>query len=421
MRLILFCCGFFLFANCALGDEKATDLEEIRFQYPEEDAIIPTSVVRTDDEGNVVVHRLKHPQRSALVEGYYFGLGYKWDAGFGEAVVLRIRVEEVIEDDQARLTVDRSAIGHLKTNTLLLLFRPIGSTTQTMKIIPAAAPLTRESEPAPIEGMKAEQVRDLHESKQNLKEIGVALHRFHEPWACFPPAVLIGPDGKPWHSWRVLLLPYLKQKDLYKDLYERYRFDEPWNGPNNKKLISEMPDEYHDPVHGEKPEKGYTSYAAVVGPDAGFLTAKFNGRPEDVGFAFKEGASIRSFVDGPSKTVMVGLVSQEVKIPWTKPEDIELGENIPSIGGKEGFAAPYQAKAGTAGVFLFADGRVTTIRTDIEKDLWRNLLRRNDRQIVASPPSLGEEARNKERIRMIEYRKTDKGPQAVLKTFPKKE
>ena len=418
MRMTLFCTAFFLLTVSAFGDEKAADLEDIRFQYPEENAIIPTSVVRADNEGNVIVRRLNYHQRPALVEGYYFGLGHKWNEGFGETVVLRIRVEEVIEDDQAHLTVDRSAIGHLKSDTLLLLFRPIGSTTRTMKRIPAVAPLAWERESAPVEGMPMEQVRLLQKSKDNLKEIVAACHRFHEFWGGFPPAVLIGPDGKAWHSWRVLILPYLKRKDRYTDLYERYRFDEPWNGPNNIKLIPEIPDEYHDSVYGEKSEKGITNYAAVVGPDAAFVKAKFDGKSEKIGFAFKEGTSVRSFLDGTSTTVMVGTISPELEIPWTKPEDIEFGERLPTIGGKNGFAAPYEAKAGKAGVFSFADGGLRTIRTDVDKEQWRKLLRRNDGQKAAFPPSLDDAARNRQYTRVLQYGKTAAGPVAVIKTFP---
>lgn len=418
MRVTWLCCGFFFLNILTLEGEETTRAGDLRFQYPPEDAFIRSEIEGFDSEGNVTVRVLKR-QRIALVEGYYIGLVYKEDAGFVQEVLLRARVEEVLEDNRAQVMIDRSAIGHLKTKSLLSLFRPIGSATKTIDRVPAAAPLAWEFEPAPIEGMAMEQLQKLHESSQHLKAIGAAIHRFHDPWNRYPPAVLIGPDGKPWHSWRVLILPYLKEKDLYKNLYESYRFDEPWDGPNNKNLIAEMPEEFHDPVHGAKSEKGYTSYVAVVGPDAGFVKAKFSGKAESLGYALQEGRAFRDFLDGASKTVMIGSVSPDLEIPWTKPEDFELGEQIPSIGGERGFAALYEAKAGRAGVFLFADGSVTTIRTDIETQHWRNLLQRNDRQSVDLPPSFDEAARNAERIRVLEYRTTDAGPQAVLRMVPK--
>ena len=70
--------------------------------------------------------------------------------------------------------------------------------------------------------------------------IGKALVEYHADKGHFPPAYVLGQDGRPAHSWRVLLLPYLG----YEDLYSRYNFSEPWNGPNNRLLADEMPVEY---------------------------------------------------------------------------------------------------------------------------------------------------------------------------------
>ena len=79
--------------------------------------------------------------------------------------------------------------------------------------------------------------------KNNLKQIGLALHNYHDRYQSFPPAFVADENGKPMHSWRVLLLPYLDQADLY----ARYNFNEPWNGPNNLKLGDEIPEVYGCP------------------------------------------------------------------------------------------------------------------------------------------------------------------------------
>lgn len=78
----------------------------------------------------------------------------------------------------------------------------------------------------------------------------------------YPPAYQLGPDGTPWHSWRVLLLPYIEQDSLFK----QYRFDEPWNGPNNNQLADHMPRTYA--FHNKhKPGLTTTNYLAVVGKE----------------------------------------------------------------------------------------------------------------------------------------------------------
>ena len=54
-----------------------------------------------------------------------------------------------------------------------------------------------------------------------LKQIGIAMQNYHDVYKQFPPAVLIGPDGKTPYSWRVALLPFLGKQDLY----NRYKKD----------------------------------------------------------------------------------------------------------------------------------------------------------------------------------------------------
>jgi translation elongation factor EF-Tu-like GTPase len=61
----------------------------------------------------------------------------------------------------------------------------------------------------------------------------LAVANYHETYGCFPPAYVADRDGKPMHSWRVLILPFLEQQELY----HAYNFAEPWDGPNNRKLM----------------------------------------------------------------------------------------------------------------------------------------------------------------------------------------
>ena len=64
----------------------------------------------------------------------------------------------------------------------------------------------------------------------NLKQIAAAVLSYHEAYGCFPPACLCDENGKPMHSWRVLILPFMDRDDVYK----KYSFKERWNGPNNR-------------------------------------------------------------------------------------------------------------------------------------------------------------------------------------------
>lgn len=67
----------------------------------------------------------------------------------------------------------------------------------------------------------------------------MAVVNYESQYGSLPPAYVLGPDGRPWHSWRVLILEFFNS-----DLYEEYRFSEPWDGPNNRKLAERMPSLY---------------------------------------------------------------------------------------------------------------------------------------------------------------------------------
>ena len=63
------------------------------------------------------------------------------------------------------------------------------------------------------------------------------MHNYHDTHGQFPPAVVVGPDSKTPHSWRVELLPFLDQDALFKE----YRLNEPWDSEANKKVLAQSP------------------------------------------------------------------------------------------------------------------------------------------------------------------------------------
>src|SRR6266704_588138 len=59
----------------------------------------------------------------------------------------------------------------------------------------------------------------------NIRNIALALHNYASLNGSLPPAYIADANGRPMHSWRVLILPYVDRSDIY----AAYRFDEPWN------------------------------------------------------------------------------------------------------------------------------------------------------------------------------------------------
>ncbi len=139
----------------------------------------------------------------------------------------------------------------------------------------------------------------------NLCQVKLALHNYHETYGTLPPAYVADAAGRPMHSWRVLILPFLEQQSLY----ARYNFAEPWDGPNNIKLLNSMPSILACPSRFSENPTNLTSYVAIAGPGTMFPGAG------SVKFA--------DVTDGLPDTLMVVEVAN-VDIPWTAPVDLDI-------------------------------------------------------------------------------------------------
>lgn len=99
----------------------------------------------------------------------------------------------------------------------------------------------------------------------NLTCISIAMHQYHEKYGHFPPAFRTNSAGVPTHSWRALLLEFLDFST-----FQRYSFDEPWDGPNNRQLESMRPNCFACPADGLTKDNYQTNYFVVVGPNTVF-------------------------------------------------------------------------------------------------------------------------------------------------------
>jgi prepilin-type processing-associated H-X9-DG protein len=194
----------------------------------------------------------------------------------------------------------------------------------------------------------------------NLQDIGLAIHRYHAAARQLPPADIGDEQGNPLLSWRVLLLPFLREDELF----EEFHLDEPWDSPHNKGLLERMP-----PVYSERDQGwgaiGLTRYQVFVGP----------------GTLFEPKAVVRlaDVDDGKDNTLMVVEASDPV--PWTKPADLVFGPGkpLPRLGGihSGGVSA------------LFADGGVRFLKQSIaERDLHAIITRNGGEPVEEDAMSL---------------------------------
>ncbi|MSR31743.1 MAG: DUF1559 domain-containing protein [Gemmataceae bacterium] len=190
------------------------------------------------------------------------------------------------------------------------------------------------------------------QSMNNLKQIALAMHNYNDVYQGFPSAAICDANGKPLLSWRVAILPFIDQDNLYK----QFKLDEPWDSPNNKKLIAIMPKVYFHPELNQQGDTK-THYRIFYGNGAAFeLTKK---------------TQLAKIPDGTSNTIMAVEAADSVE--WTKPEEFPFDPkgNLPKMANVNG---GFNAS--------LCDGSVRFISANIQEKILKLLIQGNDGQVI---------------------------------------
>ncbi len=212
--------------------------------------------------------------------------------------------------------------------------------------------------------------RNMALSRLNLKKLTLAMYAYAEVnKGHLPPPALINKDGKAVLSWRVLLLPYLGERELY----EQFTLSEPWDGPHNKKLLSKMPAVFAPP--GIKTRQPFSTFYQVFvspKPKDGRKGAEVGGQlGVEIQAAFVQGQPQgypAHFPDGLANTILI--VEAGEAVPWTKPEDLpyDADKPLPELGGL--FPGIFHA--------VFASGDVHTLMKKFNESNLRRFITSND-------------------------------------------
>ncbi len=188
----------------------------------------------------------------------------------------------------------------------------------------------------------------------NMERIGMALQAYSDANGAYPPAYIADENGKPMHSWRVLILPYLGHGRTY----EKYNFDEPWDSPGNLRVTKSMPDVFACPHNPATRKNSETNYMVVMGSKTMF--------PGDQSVSFVD------ITDGLADTIMV-VETTAAGVTWTKPEDLDF--NKMSFSANTGSTADMGSPHAPNGAHvLLADGTVVYLTDEITTQTVQEML-----------------------------------------------
>lgn len=142
-------------------------------------------------------------------------------------------------------------------------------------------------------------------SMNNLKQIMLAMHNYHDTYKKMPQDSR-DEDGKPLLSWRVHILPFIDQQALY----QKFKLDEPWDSEHNLPLSKVMPVTYLSPHSPELASEGKTRYVTPLGEG---LPASVEGELD-----------FRDITDGLSNTLAIVEAPEDKAVIWSKPDDLEV-------------------------------------------------------------------------------------------------
>lgn len=217
-----------------------------------------------------------------------------------------------------------------------------------------------------VKGLRVEDVRqssapsvqngsdDLIAAERHIEQIAQAFVKFREALSSKPPLKL----GSRRLSWRVYLLPFLGEKELY----DKFHLDEPWDSDHNLNLIFEAP-----AVFGYGASPGRSRFLMpIVGADQNSSTTIAN-------------YSLR-LKDDPGLTTFVYFAAPHIAGYWTQPDERTLDELNAhrSLGwnGQDNLLAATVA------------GKSVTLPGDLHSTKWRAITSYNGNEIFSLEEAL---------------------------------
>ena len=181
----------------------------------------------------------------------------------------------------------------------------------------------------------------------NLEKIASAMNAYAADHGTYPAPMTVDSKGTPLHSWRVLLLPYLGEEDLY----DRINLKLPWNHAENMMVM-----QYSAPMVYQHPSSNNNGYGS--GPAYFLITG--------TGTLFPASGPLApaDVTDDVTQTLLV-IEGAPVTTPmsWAEPVDLPFAMMTGRLAGNPGNEPGGLLEGGVAAVTV--DGRGHFIRDAI--------------------------------------------------------
>jgi prepilin-type processing-associated H-X9-DG protein len=187
-----------------------------------------------------------------------------------------------------------------------------------------------------------------NQCQNNLKQIAIALKNYADVHGALPPAYTTDDNGKPLHSWRTLILPFMEEQKLY----ESIDLTKPWDDPANAAAVNTIVPAYLCP--SASGEERFTNYLAVVTPASCFRAS--------------EPRNLSDITDGAHETLMVIEVDAEHAVPWMSPVDADE-QTVLSLGESQ-TKSPHPGGA----VAAFVDCHVEFLSEEVPAEVRRAMI-----------------------------------------------
>ena len=189
---------------------------------------------------------------------------------------------------------------------------------------------------------KASEAAKLADKMNYFREVAIGLHNAHDAYKGFPFAEPAIPGFNKDLSWRVIVLPFMENGNLY----DKFDTKQAWDSENNMPLVKEMPRVYGFGVGGNK-----TSICWIKASD--------------------RRVRLETIRDGASNTIM--LMENPNMVTWCKPDDLSINEAVNLVKN---------LKDGEELVIVFYDASVRTVSNKMDIEMFKAMLTPNGGEIV---------------------------------------